>query len=235
MGLWRAACAVREERLGDDRLPLRQYLAQCGVAVLVVDNRGSNFRGLAFEAPLAGHLGGVEIGDQCAAVEQLAAQPAEIDGSRVAITGGSYGGFMTLMSVIRRPDVFRCGRGDLAGHRPARLRHRLHRALPRHTRPTSRRPTPAHRSCPHAESLNGSVLVIHGAIDENVHLATRFRLRPPPCRPGTGTWTWSVLPTIGIAIADRPPHPGPPHVQHLLQGLGVELPAEFGTARGEAV
>ena len=27
----------------------------------------------------------------------------------MAITGGSYGGFMTLMSVIRRPDVFRCG------------------------------------------------------------------------------------------------------------------------------
>ena len=53
--------------------PLRQYLAQSGVAVLVVDNRGSNFRGLAFEAPLAGHLGSVEIADQCAAVEQLAA------------------------------------------------------------------------------------------------------------------------------------------------------------------
>ncbi len=88
--------------------PLRQYLAQSGVAVLVVDNRGSNYRGLAFEAPLAGHLGGIEIADQCAAVEQLATA-GEIDGSRVAITGGSYGGFMTLMSVIQRPDVFRCG------------------------------------------------------------------------------------------------------------------------------
>ena len=210
--------------------PLRQYLAQSGVAVLVVDNRGSNFRGLAFEAPLAGHLGGVEIADQCAAVEQLASA-GEIDGARVAITGGSYGGFMTLMSVIRRPDVFRCGVAiapvtDQLGYDTAYIERYL--GHPGHE------PEAYARSSvlPHAESLNGSVLVIHGAIDENVHLRHSIRLAAAVQATGRDL-DLVVLPDdrhrvrspTGLLTRDRRT------VQHLLQGLGVELPAEFGTAR----
>jgi dipeptidyl-peptidase-4 len=214
--------------------PLRQYLAQCGVAVLVVDNRGSNFRGLAFEAPLAGHLGGVEIADQCAAVEQLASA-GDIDGSHVAITGGSYGGFMTLMSVIRRPDVFRCGVAiapvtDQLGYDTAYIERYL--GHPGHE------PEAYARSSvlPHAERLNGSVLVIHGAIDENVHLRHSIRLAAAVQATGRDL-DLVVLPDdrhrvrspTGLLTRDRRT------VQHLLQGLGVQLPAEFGTANGEAV
>ncbi|HEX5579672.1 MAG TPA: DPP IV N-terminal domain-containing protein, partial [Candidatus Limnocylindria bacterium] len=199
--------------------PLRQYLAQAGVAVLVVDNRGSAFRGLAFEAPLAGHLGGVEVEDQCAAVEQLAAA-GEIDGSRVAITGGSYGGFMTLRSVIRRPDVFRCGvaiapvtdqRGYDTGYVERYLGH------------------PADQSdaydrssvLPHAAGLNGSVLVIHGAIDENVHLRHSIRLAAAVQAAGRDL-DLVILPDDrhrvrtpdGLLTRDRRT------VRHLLQRLG---------------
>jgi dipeptidyl-peptidase-4 len=88
--------------------PLRRYLAQHGAAVLVVDNRGSANRGLAFEAALRGQLGGVEVDDQVAAVRQLA-EMGWVDLGRVAITGGSYGGFMTLMAMLRHPDIFRVG------------------------------------------------------------------------------------------------------------------------------
>jgi dipeptidyl-peptidase-4 len=214
--------------------PLRQYLAQSGVAVLVVDNRGSNYRGLAFEAPLAGHLGGVEIGDQCAAVEQLAAA-GEIDGSRVAITGGSYGGFMTLMSVIRRPDVFRCGVAispvtDQRGYDTAYIERYL-------GRPADEPDAYARSSVlPHAGDLNGSVLVIHGAIDENVHLRHSIRLAAALQARGQDL-DLVVLPDDrhhvrsrhGLLTRDRRT------VQHLLEGLGVDLPAEFGTSSGEAV
>ncbi len=214
--------------------PLRQYLAQSGVAVLVVDNRGSNFRGLAFEAPLAGHLGGVEIADQCAAVEQLAAG-GEIDGSRVAMTGGSYGGFMTLMSVIRRPDVFRCGVAiapvtDQRGYDTAYIERYLGSPIDE--------PDAYVRSSvlPHADGLNGSVLVIHGAIDENVHLRHSIRLAAAVQANGRDL-DLVVLPDDrhrvrspqGLRTRDRRT------VQHLLRGLGVDLPADFGTASGEAV
>jgi dipeptidyl-peptidase-4 len=214
--------------------PLRQYLAQSGVAVLVVDNRGSNFRGLAFEAPLAGHLGGVEIADQCAAVEQLVAA-GEIDGSRVAITGGSYGGFMTLMSVIRRPDVFRCGVAvapvtDQLGYDTAYIERYLGHP--------DEQPEAYRRSSvlPHADGLNGTVLVIHGAIDENVHLRHSIRLGAALQATGRDL-ELVVLPgdrhrvrsPHGLLTRDRRT------VQHLLQGLGVALPAEFGTAGSETV
>ena len=214
--------------------PLRQYLAQCGVAVLVVDNRGSNFRGMAFEAPLAGHLGGVEIADQCAAVDQLAAA-GEIDGARVAITGGSYGGFMTLMSVIRRPDLFRCGVAiapvtDQLGYDTAYIERYLgHPAAD---------PEAYGRSSvlPHAAYLNDSVLVIHGAIDENVHLRHSIRLAAAVQANGRDL-ELVVLPDErhrvrspqGLLTRDRRT------VQHLLRGLGVELPAELGTSDAEAV
>ena len=214
--------------------PLRQYLAQCGVAVLVVDNRGSNFRGLAFEAPLAGQLGGVEIADQCAAVEQLAAA-GEIDGGRVAITGGSYGGFMTLMSVIRRPDVFRCGVAiapvtDQLGYDTAYIE--------RYLGDPAAEPEAYKRSSvlPHADRLNGSVLVIHGAIDENVHLRHSIRLAAAVQSTGRDL-ELVILPDDrhrvrspkGLLTRDRRT------VQHLLRGLGVELPAELGTSDAEAV
>jgi dipeptidyl-peptidase-4 len=214
--------------------PLRQYLAQSGVAVLVVDNRGSNFRGLAFEAPLAGHLGGVEIADQCAAVEQLAAA-GDIDGSRVAITGGSYGGFMTLMAIIRRPDVFRCGVAiapvtDQLGYDTAYIERYL-------GHPAAEPDAYARSSVlPHAEDLNGTVLVIHGAIDENVHLRHSIRLAAAVQARGRDL-DLVVLPVdrhrvrspAGLLTRDRRT------VQHLLRGLGVELPAEFGTSSREAV
>jgi dipeptidyl-peptidase-4 len=214
--------------------PLRQYLAQAGVAVLVVDNRGSDFRGLAFEAPLAGHLGGVEIADQCAAIAQLAAA-GEIDGSRVAITGGSYGGFMTLMSVIRRPDVFRCGVAiapvtDQRGYDTGYIERYL--GLP------ADQPDAYDRSSvlPHADGLNGSVLVIHGAIDENVHLRHSIRLAAALQATGRDL-ELVILPDDrhrvrtpdGLLTRDRRT------VRHLLQGLDVDPPAEVGTTDGEAV
>jgi dipeptidyl-peptidase-4 len=152
---------------------LRQYLAQCGVAVVVVDNRGSNNRGLAFEAPLAGHFGGVELDDQAAAVEQLAAA-GELDASRVGITGGSYGGFMTLMALIQRPDVFRVGVAvapvsDQRGYDTAYSERYL--GDPNEDPGAYDRSSPL----PRATELRGSLLIIHGAIDENVHLRHSVR------------------------------------------------------------
>ena len=83
-------------------LMLRQYLREAGATVLVVDNRGSANRGLAFEAAIDRALGSVEVADQAAAVRQLA-ERSEIDPSRVAVTGGSYGGYMTLRAWLATP------------------------------------------------------------------------------------------------------------------------------------
>ena len=72
-----------------------QFLRGNGYAVIKVDNRGSNRRGLVFEAPIWGNLGNLEVADQVAGVE-WAVKEGFADPNRVAVSGWSYGGYMAL-------------------------------------------------------------------------------------------------------------------------------------------
>ncbi|CAL1543451.1 unnamed protein product [Lymnaea stagnalis] len=82
-------------------------LAAEGYVVIVIDGRGSNNRGLHFEGILKNHLGTVEINDQVEGLLWLASQTDFIDMSRVAIHGWSYGGYLSLMGLTQRSDVFK--------------------------------------------------------------------------------------------------------------------------------
>jgi len=95
---------VRDSRDFD---PLLQYLTSWGFAVLNVNYRGSSGYGLRFEE--AGHqqwAKGIED-DIDAATENAMARP-EVDGSRICIAGGSYGGFSALASIVRHKSRYRC-------------------------------------------------------------------------------------------------------------------------------
>ena len=85
-----------------------QMFAQKGYLVVRVDNRGSDRRGLAFESALHLDMGNVEVSDYQAVIEHLASQGL-VDRARVGIFGWSYGGYITLMSLVRAPGVFKCG------------------------------------------------------------------------------------------------------------------------------
>ncbi|RUS69633.1 hypothetical protein EGW08_022607 [Elysia chlorotica] len=82
-------------------------LAADGYAVVVIDGRGSTNRGLNFEGILKNQLGTVEVEDQVEGLLWLASQVQFIDMSRVAIYGWSYGGYMSLMGLAQRPDIFK--------------------------------------------------------------------------------------------------------------------------------
>ncbi|KAL2090318.1 hypothetical protein ACEWY4_015006 [Coilia grayii] len=82
-------------------------LASLGYAVVVIDGRGSCQRGLKFEGALKNKMGQVEIEDQVEGLEYVAEKYKFIDMSRVAIHGWSYGGFLSLMGLIHRPNVFK--------------------------------------------------------------------------------------------------------------------------------
>ncbi|HET6380399.1 MAG TPA: DPP IV N-terminal domain-containing protein [candidate division Zixibacteria bacterium] len=207
-------------------LPLRQYLAAAGAAVLVVDNRGSHFRGLAFEAPLERALGEVEVADQVAAVRQLAAR-GELDASRVAITGGSYGGYMTIRAMARHPDLFRAGVAvapvtDWGGYDTAYTERYLG---------TPQDAPEAYRAASlldEVDGLTGDLLILHGALDENVHLRHSIRLLGRLQRAGRDDVELVILPRDrhrtrtpeGLRTRDRRT------VRHLLTGIGLPLPDE---------
>jgi dipeptidyl-peptidase-4 len=213
--------------------PLRQYLAAAGVAVLVVDNRGSANRGIGFEALLRGRLGDAEVADQAAAVRQLAERD-EIDEARVGITGGSYGGFMVLRAMAAEPELFRVGVAvapvtDWRGYDTAYTERYL--GMPQ-AEPAAYDTSAALGL---ADRIRGSLLLIHGAIDENVHLRHSTRLVAELQAAGRDV-ELVILPAdrhrtrsaAGLATRDRRT------VRHLLTGLGVPLPADLATDQGQA-
>ncbi|MBH77652.1 MAG: peptidase S9 [Dehalococcoidia bacterium] len=151
-----------------------QYLAQAGFAVLAVDNRGSANRGLAFEAHLHRRMGTIEIEDQVAAVEQLAAEGL-IDRKRVGIYGWSYGGYMTCMSLMRAPDLFRVGVAgapviDWDGYDTGYTE--------RYMSTPQNNPQGYQEGAvtAHVNGLVGKLLIVHGMVDENVHFRHTARL-----------------------------------------------------------
>ena len=84
------------------------YMAQKGYLVFVMDNRGTSYRGLAFEQATYRRLGTAEAEDQMKGVEFLRSLPF-VDSESMGIHGWSYGGFMTINMLLRYPDVFKVG------------------------------------------------------------------------------------------------------------------------------
>jgi dipeptidyl-peptidase 4 len=87
---------------------LDQILAARGFVVWQLDNRGSTGRGHAFEAPIYRRFGKTELADQLEGVQYLLAQ-GFVDPARVGVYGWSYGGYMTLYSLLNAPEVFKAG------------------------------------------------------------------------------------------------------------------------------
>lgn len=83
-------------------------LSQSGFAVFAPNFRGSTGYGAAFQKMDVGDLGGGDLEDVIFAAKWLRKQ-ATIDSSRVAIYGHSYGGYMTLIALTRKPEVFAAG------------------------------------------------------------------------------------------------------------------------------
>ena len=86
---------------------LDQWLADQGFIVVAIDGRGTPGRGRDWERAIAGHFGSVPLDDQVEALKLLGAQHPEMDLERVGITGWSFGGYMSALAVLRRPDVFK--------------------------------------------------------------------------------------------------------------------------------
>uniref|UniRef100_A0A8C6XGW1 dipeptidyl-peptidase IV n=1 Tax=Naja naja TaxID=35670 RepID=A0A8C6XGW1_NAJNA len=82
-------------------------LASLGYVVVVLDNRGSCHRGLAFEGAFKYKMGQIEISDQVEGLQYLASQYEFIDLDRVGIHGWSYGGFLSLMALLQKPEIFK--------------------------------------------------------------------------------------------------------------------------------
>ncbi len=85
-----------------------QYLLQHGVAVFAPNYRGSTGFGKTFKRLIYRDWGGAELRDLEKGVRWLLQQPW-VDPQRIAVFGGSFGGFATLSCLTRLPQYFCCG------------------------------------------------------------------------------------------------------------------------------
>lgn len=158
---------------------LRQHLlASENYVVVVVDCRGSRHRGVEFESYIKGRMGTVEIADQVEVLQWLAESTGYIDLERIGIHGWSYGGYLSLMGLAQRPDIFRVA---VAGAPVTSWSLYDTGYTERYM------DTPAHNA---AGYIRGSVLsyvnqfpteqnrllIVHGLMDENVHFTHTSQL-----------------------------------------------------------
>jgi dipeptidyl-peptidase-4 len=87
----------------------RQWWADAGFAVVVIDNRGTPGVAPSFEKAVHRRFADVILADQVDALHALAGKHPDLDLGRVAIRGWSFGGWLAGLAVLRRPDVYHCG------------------------------------------------------------------------------------------------------------------------------
>jgi dipeptidyl-peptidase-4 len=153
---------------------LLQLLTRNGYGVLELDNRGSGNRSPAFEAPIHGRLGDVEVRDQLRGVEFLRSLDW-VDPTRIGVFGHSYGGYMALMCLLKAPEAFRAAVSvapvtDWALYDT----HYTERYLG--TPAANPAGYQASSVYPWLDGLRGRLLLIHGMADDNVLYTHSTRL-----------------------------------------------------------
>jgi dipeptidyl-peptidase-4 len=175
-----------------------QWFAEQGFAVVVADGRGTPGRGPAWDRTIAGDFASGILDDQVTALGAAAAEFQELDTSRVAIRGWSFGGYLSALAVLRRPDVFHAG---VAGAPPTDWRlydtHYTERYLGEPARNSGAYQASSLIDDP-AVAVKSAVrplLIIHGLADDNVFVAHSLRLSSALLAAG---YPHSVLPLSGI-------------------------------------
>ncbi|MGA9510307.1 MAG: S9 family peptidase [Candidatus Sulfotelmatobacter sp.] len=85
-----------------------QYAANQGYMVLAPNYRGSTGYGKEFQQANLFDMGGGDLQDVLAGVDWIK-KTGHLDPKKIAVMGGSYGGYLSMMSVTKAPDVWAAG------------------------------------------------------------------------------------------------------------------------------
>ncbi len=162
--------------------PVVQFLANRGYAVLQVNYRGSTGYGRRFMELAIGEYAGKMHDDLIDGV-RWAVERGIADPARIAISGGSYGGYATLVGLTFTPDVFACGVAVVGMSNLVTLYEnmppywkfsfapRFRKYVGDPSRPEDRRRLEDKSPLFRADRVQRPVLIIHGANDARVKLA----------------------------------------------------------------
>jgi dipeptidyl-peptidase-4 len=151
-----------------------QWLAREGVIQLSVDHRGSGHFGKAAAAMMHRRLGTWEMHDYREVVKWLRAQPWA-DSTRICITGGSYGGYVTAMALTAGAGYFTHG---IAEYSVTDWRLYDSHYTERYMDTPAENPEGYRESSvmAHAHKYHGAMRLVHGTSDDNVHMQNTIQL-----------------------------------------------------------
>lgn len=145
-----------------------------GFIIATIDNRGTAGRGKAFKDAAYLQLGIVDIKDQADGVRYLVRRPY-IDGDRVGIFGGSYGGYMAALALVKYPELFHIAVAS-AAVTDWRNYDTIYTERFMRTPEDNLENYDAGSVMTYVDQLQGRLLILHGMVDDNVHPSNAFQL-----------------------------------------------------------
>ena len=183
----------------------REYMfhnlhADEGYTILDIDYRGSAGYGRDCRTGIYRFMGGKDLSDHVDGAKLLA-QKYGIDPKRIGIYGGSYGGFITLMAMFTKPDVFAAGAAlrsvtDWAHYNHGYTANILN--VPYLDSLAYVKSSPIY----YAEGLKGALLMCHGVVDDNVHFQDIVRLTQRLIELGKENWELAIYPIESHSFTD---------------------------------
>jgi dipeptidyl aminopeptidase/acylaminoacyl peptidase len=168
-------------------------LCDLGYTVLDVDYRASEGYGRDYRTAVYRYMGGRDLDDFLDAKDFLVKQYG-IDSNRIGIYGGSYGGFITLMGLLTKPNEFACGAALRSVTDWAHYNHEYTSNIlnyPETDPQAYRKSSPIY----YAENLAKPLLMLHGMVDDNVQFQDIVRLSQRFIELGKKDWELAIYPT----------------------------------------
>jgi dipeptidyl aminopeptidase/acylaminoacyl peptidase len=152
-----------------------QVLVQRGFSVLKVNYRGSTGRGREFVRELHDDWGGAEQGDVATAAEHVLETRDWIDEDRVAVFGGSYGGYSAYWQMVQYPELYDAGVAwigvsDLPDMYENTMPHFRTELMEQYLGTPEENPELYAERSPstHADNVDAPLFVVHGVNDRRV-------------------------------------------------------------------
>lgn len=162
---------------------LKQWLADQGFIVVAIDNRGTPGRGRDWERAIYQKFDTVPLDDQVKGLQLLGAKYPEMDMERIGVTGWSFGGYMSALAVLKRPDVFKAA---VAGAPVTDWEDYDTFYTERYLGllPESKKAYDDANLVKMADKLTRPLMLIHGTADDNVYFRHTLRLTDALFRAG---------------------------------------------------
>ncbi len=152
----------------------QSYLAQHGIISFSVDHRGTGHFGKKGVALMHRNLGKWEMNDYAAAVRWLKSK-SFIDSTKIGITGGSYGGYVTALAMTKDADYFNYGIAEY-GVMDWKLYDNVYTERYMDTPAENPDGYKAGSVLTYIDKYKGKMLITHGTMDDNVHMQNTIQL-----------------------------------------------------------